>query len=258
MTADIQALAAIAPVLGALALLDSLSVGALAVPVWLLAAPGRLRARRVLVYLAALAAFYALAGLALLGGASALLGSGLVEPDSPVLRGALFAIGAALLAASLLMEPVSRRAAPGTGRLSRWRSRALGVPDGDGGSGSSRRMVGLALVAGGLELLTMLPYLDAVGLVAGADAAFPLQAGALIGYCAVMTLPALALVLLRTVLGGALTPLLARLDRWTSAHGAGMTGWVAGVAGVVLMVHNIAHLDEALSILRAAALGGHP
>ena len=71
MTAEIGTLLSLAPVLTALALVDALSLGALAVPVWLLAAPGRLRARRVLLYLGTLAAFYAAVGAVLLLAASA-------------------------------------------------------------------------------------------------------------------------------------------------------------------------------------------
>jgi hypothetical protein len=64
-----------------LALVDSTSFGTLLIPVWLLLVPGRVRAQRVLVFLATVAAFYLVVGVALMSGARAALGgaSGLRE-----------------------------------------------------------------------------------------------------------------------------------------------------------------------------------
>ena len=66
-------LAAMAGVLVVLALIDSTSFGTLLIPVWLLLAPGRLRAGRVLVYLGTVAAFYLAVGIVVLLGAGAFL-----------------------------------------------------------------------------------------------------------------------------------------------------------------------------------------
>jgi hypothetical protein len=59
-----------------LALIDSTSFGTLLIPVWFLLVPGRVRARRVLVFLGTVASFYLVVGLVLMSGAHAVLGSG--------------------------------------------------------------------------------------------------------------------------------------------------------------------------------------
>lgn len=248
MTAEIDALIALAPVLAALALVDALSLGSLAVPVWLLAAPGRLRPRRVLLYLGTLAAFYAGVGVLLLLGVSAVAATGLVDTEARPFRVGLFVAGAALLVLSFVLHPGGDRGDAGAQRngqrLSRWRDRALGVPGGQDGTSSGGRVVGLALVAGSLELVTMVPYLGAVGVLSGSPLSLPWQGLALVGYCAVMIAPALGLVALRMVLRDALTPLLRRIDRWFIAHGTATTGWLIGIVGVVLMIHNARFLGS--------------
>ncbi|MCV7497806.1 MULTISPECIES: GAP family protein [Actinomycetes] len=255
MTAEIGTLLSLAPVLTALALVDALSLGALAVPVWLLAAPGRLRARRVLLYLGTLAAFYAAVGAVLLLAASAVSATGLVDTESPVFRVGLFAVGAVLLVLSFVLDPGGdrgrRNASRAAGRLSRWRERALAIPDASGTRGSGSSLVGLALVAGALELVTMVPYLGAVGILSGSPLSTPVQFAVLGAYCLVMVAPALALVVLRMLLRDAITPLLRRLDRWFIAQGASATAWLIGILGVVLMVHNVRFLGEVFSAPQA-------
>ena len=51
-----------------LALIDSTSFGTLLIPIWLMLAPGRPRAGRVLVFLATVATFYLLLGVLLTAG----------------------------------------------------------------------------------------------------------------------------------------------------------------------------------------------
>ena len=55
---------ALAASLAALALIDSTSFGTLLIPIWLLLAPGRVRAGRMLVYLGTIAVFYFAVGMA--------------------------------------------------------------------------------------------------------------------------------------------------------------------------------------------------
>lgn len=258
MTADLDALLALAPVLTALALVDALSLGALAVPVWLLAAPGRLRTGRVLLYLGTLAGFYVLVGIALLLGVSAVAAMDLVDTESPVFRAGLFAAGAALLVASFVIDPGGgrrrRRSRSGAGRLSRWRDRALGAPDDDGRVGSLGPVIGLALAAGVLEVVTMVPYLGAVGVLSASPLPLAGQIAALAGYCLVMIAPALLLAVFRVLFRDALTPLLRRLDRWFVDHGTSTTAWLLGIVGVVLMVHNVRFVHEVLAAAPVTSL----
>ncbi|QTX03640.1 GAP family protein [Agromyces archimandritae] len=83
--------------LGVLALVDSLSIGTLLIPVFFLIAPGRVRAVRMLGYLGTIAVFYFLLGLALAGGAGVLLTDAAAVFELPGVRVAQLVIGAGLL-----------------------------------------------------------------------------------------------------------------------------------------------------------------
>lgn len=96
-------------------------------------------------------------------------------------------------------------------------------------------LVGLALVAGLLEVPTMLPYLAASGLLVSTGLPFGAQAAALALYCALMLVPALVLLVLRRLLG-------ARADAWFGRVGAKLGGyaresakWVAAIAGILVV-----------------------
>ncbi|NHA67000.1 GAP family protein [Phycicoccus flavus] len=238
-------LLALGPALVALALVDSLSVGTLAVPVWLLLAPGRPRPGRILTYLAALALFYVGVGLVLLAGADALVATLDVDWQSPPAMRVLFLAGAALLGASFVVHPPGGSTRPGGGnpRLRRWRAAAAGADD-TGRASRPRALVGLALAVGLVEVGTMLPYLAAIGLLTGTDRPFAVKALVLAGYCVVMVLPAVVLVVARRVAAPLLDPLLRRLDRWFAAHGGEALGWILGIVGVVLMGRNLPAVME--------------
>lgn len=248
-------LLALGPALVALALVDSLSVGTLAVPVWLMLAPGRPRAQRILLYLFVLAVFYFLVGLVLLGGANALVTSSDIDWGSPAAMRVLFFVGAALLAASFVVDPPrGSKGRRGSTRLARWRAAATGTDDTDEGRGGhrnagvgaqtrrqapTRSLVGLALAVGLIEVGTMLPYLAAVGLVTSSERPLAAKLVMLAGYCVVMVLPALLLLAGRKVAARMLDPLLRRVDRWFNDHGSEAMGWILGIVGVVLMGRNL-------------------
>src|SRR5690606_41743665 len=112
-----------------LALLDSMSVGTLFIPVWLMLAPGRIRPLRFAAYLATVAVFYFLLGAVLSLGAGAAL-PGAADPSggpaaagpSPLLRSA---IGAVLLVGGFVLERRERNRQGHPRRLVQWRGRAL-------------------------------------------------------------------------------------------------------------------------------------
>lgn len=171
-------LAAMAGVLVVLALIDSTSFGTLLIPVWLLLAPGRLRAGRVLVYLGTVAGFYLAVGIVVLLGAGAfldrfgaaldtraaaivqlLLGIGLfalsfrfdskraarkaAQSDAaPSVAGRPDVVGAGpWTGAGAGAEPAGAGAPsspPRPGRISRWRERALGIEADAVGTGAVR------------------------------------------------------------------------------------------------------------------------
>ncbi|MBD8080312.1 GAP family protein [Cellulosimicrobium arenosum] len=260
-------LATMAGVLVVLALIDSTSFGTLLIPVWLLLAPGRLRAGRVLAYLATVAGCYLVVGIVVTLGAGAFLDrfEDALETRAAAIAQLLLGIGLFALSFRFDGKRAARRAeraaavgrAPTPGRLSRWRERALGIdPRADGGvapggahGGPAVRarpavlpLVGLALGAVAIEVGTMLPYLAAIGIVTTSDVAWPASAGVLAAYCAVMVAPALLLLAGRLVAARAVDPLLHRLDRWLTKNAAETTGWVVGILGVLLALDAIGRL----------------
>ncbi|MCK6208991.1 GAP family protein [Georgenia sp. EYE_87] len=224
-----------------LALIDSTSFGTLLIPLWLLLTPGRLRPGRILVFLATVAVFYLVVGVALLGGALAFLdqvGEGL---DSPAARMVQLVVGVVLLVLGLTIEPLTkagkekraarraaRQAERGPGRVERWRARA------GSGEGPVRGLVGLALTATTVELGSMLPYLGAIGLLSTSGVSVGAGVVVLAGYCLVMIAPALVLLALRVVLHERVSPSLARLEDWLSRNSREALAWVLFFLGLYL------------------------
>lgn len=212
--------------LAALALVDSLSVGTLLIPVFFLIAP-RLRAGRLLVYLLTIAGFYLVVGLLLLWGATAALAA-LQNSVDPVVGSVVQLVaGTTLLLVAIAMPTKPRDPGSEPGRLARWRDRALN------GSGPGT-LIGVALVAGALELATMVPYLGAVGLLTAAPVDDAARVGMLAAYCLVMIAPALVLLVLRIAARRLVEPALARFGAWLERTGAENTAWILGIVGFLL------------------------
>lgn len=213
--------------LAALALVDSLSIGTLLVPLFFLVAPGRVRAGRVLLYLATIAGFYLVVGLALTAGADTLRrdAAGLLE--TPAARWVQLVAGAALLTGSFFIGRTPPDAPRAPGRLARWRDRAMA-------GGSPAIVVGLALAAGVVELATMLPYLGAVGMITAAGLPPAAWIAVLAAYCAVMIAPALVLLTARVAAGRLVEPPLRRLTGWLERNSAENTAWIVGIVGFLL------------------------
>ena len=184
--------------LAGLALIDSTSIGTLVIPVWLLLSAARPPVPRLLGYLATIAGFY-------------------------------LAVGVGLFALSWRYDSGRRRKRGEPDRATRWRARVLHDPD------ASRGLTRLALTAGALELLTMLPYLAAVGLLASAGLSPVWYLPLLAGYCVVMVLPALVLVGLRVAVQDRLESPLRRLDSFMSRHADSAIGWVMAIAGILVV-----------------------
>lgn len=214
--------------LAGLALLDSLSVGTLVIPVLMLLSP-QIRAGGVLRYVAALAAFYFAIGLALLAGVTAVLPAVGDAGDSRVVSWIQLAAGALLFAASFFVGPGAKPiggAARTTPReaAARWHRRLEAV-------GAGRGVVVLALTAGILEIATMAPYLGAMGILASAPGGFPAKGALLAGYVAVMCLPALALLNARAIVGPRAEPFLRRLSDWLAEQAGAAFPWILGLLG---------------------------
>ncbi|MEV6279461.1 GAP family protein [Nocardia sp. NPDC051832] len=215
-----------------LALVDSTSFGTLLIPIWLLLAPGRLRAGRIAVYLATVATFYFGVGILLVLGADAALSalSSIDIPPVPLRIGQLI-LGALVIALSYRLEARAAQRAGSPGKIQLWRSRTMS------GAGSAASLMKLALVAAALEVATMLPYLAAVSLLAHADLAWHLIGIMLAAYCIVMTLPAIALALARLAAHQQVDPFLRRINEWLSRNSAKALGWTVGGIGIGIVLN---------------------
>ncbi|WP_223263725.1 GAP family protein [Rhodococcus sp. MTM3W5.2] len=209
----------------ALALVDSTSLGTLVIPLWLLMSPERPPVRRMVAYLGAIAGFYFAVGMVILLTASTGISVAGSVLRGPVALSAQLALGVGLFAISWRFDS---RAKGGGGRVTRWRAKALDAQS----SGSGVAV--LAMSAGSLELVTMLPYLAAIGLMVSSGLSPAVSAAALAGYCVVMVLPACLLIVARTVAHTWVEPWLARADSFLSRHADSALGWVLGIAGFLL------------------------
>lgn len=225
---------ALAGTLVVLALIDSTSFGTLLIPIWFMLAPGRLRAGRILLFLATVAACYLVLGLALYAGLGAvaeplarLLGS------DPVLWVQLI-VGVGLM---IWSHPLEKRKSRRPGRLLRWR-------DGVVGEGASvRSLVTVALFVVALEAATMLPYLAAIGIITSLDIAWALGAVVLAAYCVVMIAPALVLLGARLAAAGPVEPLLRRIESWMQKNAQSTLAWTVAIVGFLLAVNAADALD---------------
>jgi hypothetical protein len=225
-----------------LALIDSTSFGTLVIPLWLLASPGRIRVGRVLVFLATVAGFYWVVGLAILWGAGWAVEGVTAAAGSPVGMGALLAIGAALIVWSFRLEAKAKRerrdGVAVSGRTARWRDRALGVEPGTTRAGLGS-LVLLALTATTVELGSMLPYLGAVGAIVATGLPWGISVLVLAGYCVVMVLPALVLLAARMIARGRIEPALARLEAWITRNASETLSWIVGIIGVLAVLQAV-------------------
>lgn len=222
--------------LAGLALVDSTSIGTLVIPLWLLLSPNRPPARRFAQYLLVIATFYFVVGVAL----TAIAGVGaaaLTEAvRTPIVLWPQLAVGVVLFALSWRFDSAKRRRAGAPDRVVRWRTRALDAQS------SGRGVAVLAVTAGSIELFSMLPYLAAIGLIVGSGAPAVQSIPLLAGYCMVMVMPAVVLLLARSGLGSRIEPTLARLDGFLSSHADSAVGWMLGIVGFLLAQNAAASL----------------
>jgi hypothetical protein len=211
----------------ALALVDSTSLGTLVIPLWLVMSPERPPVRRMVAYLGAIAGFYFAVGLLVLLTASTGIAAAGSVLRGPVALGVQLALGVGLFAISWRFDSRAKAGAGG-GRVTRWRAKALDAQS----SGSGVAV--LAVSAGALEVVTMLPYLAAIGLMISSGLSPAFSAAALAGYCVVMVLPACLLILVRSVAHARVEPWLARADSFLSRHADSALGWVLGIAGFLI------------------------
>lgn len=205
-----------------LALVDSLSIGTLVVPVVLIVLMGRVDVRRLGTYLATVVITYFVLGVGLLYFLETIRGAAASMGESDVVSWSMVVIGALLLVYGVLAPSPKKANGATTARI---RRRLAG-----GG-----QMVGLGLAAAVAEVATMLPYLGAMTIIGTWDAPWAGQIMAVAGYCLVMVLPALVLIGLAAAVGG---PLISRIERVAPSlkrQARSTVLWVAAIAGVLLI-----------------------
>lgn len=223
----------LAAALVGLALVDATSFGTLVLPTLMLVQP-RVRASRVVLYLAAISAFYFVLGVALLFAAERVLALVAATERSRVVDMVQLVVGLALLAGSFwpdlpwVKQRRQERDAAGGGRRPGWRDRVLGP------EARSRTVIAVAVGAGLVEAASMLPYLGAVGMLTSSVASTPERPAALASYVVVMCLPALILLAARLLLGARVDGALGRLARWLDRQSRNAIWWVVGVVGFLI------------------------
>ncbi|GHH41972.1 GAP family protein [Lentzea cavernae] len=209
--------------LAGLALLDSTSIGTLFIPIWLMLTPGRLKASRFAVYLGTITVFYFVVGVGIVLGASQLF----KHLDGQFVLWAQLVIGVFLFVVSFRFDGKKKL------DTAKWQHRA---------NRSTVALAGVAVLAGVVELATMLPYLGAIGMMSAADLTAGQIGLLLAGYCLVMILPALLLLGGRLALRERIEPFLTKISTWFAEKGAGMTGWILGIAGFLVARDAVARL----------------
>ncbi len=212
--------------LAVLALVDSTSFGTLLIPIWLMLAPGRVRALRVLVFLATVATFYVLLGVLLTTGVARFSDDIARALDTTPVQVVQLGLGVVMIVLAFRIGRGSSTEEPG--RLLQWRERAVGE------DGTVRGLMTLALTAALVEAGSMVPYLAAIGLIGAADLGWMSSLVVLIGYSLVMVLPAVILLAGRLGASGLVQPVLQRINDWMIRTGRENTAWIVGIIGFVL------------------------
>ncbi|MCK2035118.1 GAP family protein [Microbacterium sp. SSW1-49] len=121
---------------------------------------------------------------------------------------------------------VPRTSSPG--RVTRWRERLLDPRT------RATAVMGVAIAAGLVEVATMLPYIVAMTMLADAGVSTPLRVLSLVGYCVLMIVPALVLLVLRLVAARLVQRPLERFAAWMERTGAENTAWIIGIIGFLI------------------------
>ena len=228
--------------LAGLALVDSTSFGTFLLPLMMLLAP-QVRTRNLVVYLVTIAGFYFAVGLALLAGARAAVAAIGPAMESTPTYVVQLAVGVGLFWLSFVIDPkavAKRRAKRGLPppELGAWRRRVLGP------EASISTVISTALLAGLVEVASMLPYLAAVGILVAAGLPAVASSSILAGYVLVMIAPAVVLFGLRRAAGSRMEPRLRRIEAWLNRKTGGTTAWIVGIIGFFLAANAVGTLVQ--------------
>ena len=198
-----------------LALLDSLSIGTLVIPLALVVSRRRVDVGPLTVYFSTVVAIYFALGVALVLGIEALTGPFLRMFDSDPAQWVKLVGGAALAAFGVFAPTPVKRTGP------RPAPRSL----------APAAMVALGAGAALTEAATMVPYLAGTAIVSAMDAGWAIRILVLAGYCVVMILPAVVLIALAGVVGERIWPSVERFIPVLERESKTTLLWIAAIAG---------------------------
>lgn len=214
-----------------LALIDSLSIGTLVIPLILLLQK-QFNLLAIVVYCTVLGLFYFILGLLLLLGVGSLEQSLLSVIDSTVGLWVQLVVGTVLLLWALFYDIKIVRKIFGiiehkqnaTGIWEKRLSAKVGLAG----------IASIAILAGVLEAATMAPYIAAIAIIGTSSMPFTLQMMILLGYCIVMFVPAIVLIVISRTGGEKLHNSLEKFKRWMARQVSGATPWIIGLIGFFL------------------------
>lgn len=211
-----------------LALLDSLSIGTLVIPLALIVLWRSVRVPALTAYLFTVAAVYFALGVAMLLGFTGL--SSYVErvTDAPVFPWITLILGAALAIFGIFgPDPVK----PAPGELPKQLNKPIGT--------SLPKMIILGLGASLTEAATMLPYIAAMGIISDWDTPMAGQVAAIAAYCAVMIVPTVILAAIALVAGPKFFPRLEKAVPRLQYEAKVTLLWIAAIVGVYMVIHSV-------------------
>ena len=203
-----------------LALLDSLSLGTLVIPVALAIRQQRVEFRPQTLYFLTVCAAYFTLGIALLLGMDTLFEALTDILRTPPALWARLIIGIGLAAFGIFAKNPKKRTPeeiadqPAPKSLSTWAVIALG------------------LSAAAAEAATMVPYLAAIGIMGNMGNPWPVRLAILAGYCFIMIVPALIILTAIAIFGPRIFPRVRRLLATFEYEAKVTLLWIAAIIGV--------------------------
>lgn len=209
-----------------IALVDSINPSALLVTGYiLLNAPTHRKMRAVLAYVAGIFCLYSTVGALLTLGFTALLNVAGNSMENELVYIAQAVIGAGMLIWSFL--PSKSAATSGPLKPTRFSTKSLFM---------------LGIIVTGVEFVTALPYLAAIGLLQQAEIDTITKLGILFGYNLIFIMPPLALAAVYKLKRE-------RFEKWQSKRRSRQGSkpsdtlqWIVGVIGILLLLHAVSSL----------------
>ncbi|SDS80503.1 GAP family protein [Corynebacterium timonense] len=229
-------MSSVIPVIG-LALLDSLSLGTLVIPLALIVHWRAVRVPALTAYLFTVALVYFLLGLGMLLGFAGLGSVAERVTQTDIFPWITLTLGAALAVFGIFGPDPTK---PEPGQLPK---RATGA------TSSLPRMVALGLGASLTEAATMLPYIAAMGIIGSWDIPSVAKAGAVGIYCLIMIVPTVLLATLALLFGQKFFPRLERLIPRLEYEAKVTLLWIAAIVGIYMVARSVATIRGDLPAL---------